>query len=168
MLYFIFEANCFELAEHERRFISNNYYRITSGPFKEFIRNHGRYFQLLCRTRATLHEKSGRCNRLLIDIDRVQTIYSNIIEAQKRLREPLRPPNVDIARINERFVHSFYSGLLNDIRTLRKENDLPPAKMYEMIEKVNPEIEVKYRAQRAYTSSRRFPHYDSALPPSEE
>jgi len=91
-------------------------------------------------------------------------VYNNIIEAQKRLREPLRPPNVDIARINERYVHPFYSVLSSDIRTLREGNDLSPAKMYEMIEKAHPEIEVKYRTQRAYTSSRRFPHYDSGTP----
>jgi len=36
--------------------------------------------------------------------------------------------------------------------------------MYEMIEKANPEIEVKYWAQRTCTSSRRFPHYDSGIP----
>jgi len=97
-------------------------------------------------------------------IDRVRTMYSNIIEAQKRLREPLRPPNVDIARINERFVHSFYSGLSSVIRTLRKENDLPPAKCIRKGESRN-RGEIPSAAGIYFF---RFPHYDSALPPSKE
>jgi len=100
---------------------------------------------------AELGQLCMRNRKGVIDyIDKVQTVFSNIIEAQMRLRDH---QNVDIARINERYVHLFYSVLSSDIRTLREGNDLPPDKIYEMIEKTNPEIEVKYRAQRAYTSS---------------
>jgi len=55
--------------------------------------------------------------------------------------------NADIAKINELFMYPLYSGLSSDIWTLVGErNDLPPAKMYEMVEKTNQELEVKYRA----------------------
>jgi len=48
--------------------------------------------------------------------------------------------NSDIARINDRFMHTFYCGLLNDIQTLAgKQNDLSLTKIYEMVEKMNEE-----------------------------
>jgi len=36
--------------------------------------------------------------------------------------------------------------------------------MYEMIEKANQELEVKYKSQRTYTSSYTFPYYESGIP----
>jgi len=135
------------MAEHERLYQQQF---ATIGQLLDYLRNS---FGIMGNISNSYIELGQLCMRNWEDIidyiDRVQTMYSNIIEAQKTLREPLRP-NVDIARINERYVHSFYSVLSSDIRTLREGNDLPPAKMYEMIEKANPEIEVKYRAQRAY------------------
>jgi len=44
-------------------------------------------------------------------IDRAQIVYNNIIEFEKSERRPFI--NADIARINDRFVHAFYFGLLS-------------------------------------------------------
>jgi len=60
-------------------------------------------------------------------------------------------------------VHAFYYGLPSDNRTLLG-NDLSLTKMYEMVEKANQEFEVRYESQQAYTSSRRFPRYESGAP----
>jgi len=75
---------------------------------------------------------------------RAQSVYSNIIEAEKSLRRSLT--NADIARINERFLRSYYSGLSRDIWTLiREQNDIPFAKMYKMVESANRVFEMKYQ-----------------------
>jgi len=66
-------------------------------------------------------------------------------------------------------VYVFYYELPNNIRILKveekelveKRNDLSPTKMYEMIEKANQELEVRYESQQAYNSSHRFPRYES-------
>jgi len=61
-------------------------------------------------------------------------------------------------------MHAFYCGLSNDIRTLvGKRNDLSPIKIYEM-EKANQQLEMRYESQQAYTSSCRFPRYESGAP----
>jgi len=88
-------------------------------------------------------------------IDRAQIVYNNIIEAEKSEREPLT--NLDVARINDRFVHTFYCGLSSDIRTLvEKRNDLSSTEIYEIIEKANQEFVSQDEIQMAYTSLCRF------------
>jgi len=49
-------------------------------------------------------------------VERAQIVYNNITEAKKSERRTFT--NLDIARINDRFVHAFYCGLPSDIRTL--------------------------------------------------
>jgi len=44
-------------------------------------------------------------------INRAQIVYNNIIEFEKNERRPFT--NANIARINDRFVHAFYFGLLS-------------------------------------------------------
>jgi len=95
-------------------------------------------------------------------INRDQTVYNNIIEAERSMRGRLT--NADITRINNQFVHSFYSELPNIWTLVEKQNDLPLAKMYEMIEKANQELQMKYESQRVYTFSYRFPRYESGAP----
>jgi len=85
-------------------------------------------------------------NRENVDyINRAQIAYNNIIEAEKSERGLLT--NSDIARINDRFVHAFYSGLPSDIRTLiKKRNDFSLTEMYEMVEKTNQKLEMRYKS----------------------
>jgi len=117
------------------------YYRTTYGPFKNFIRNHRRYFLFLCRTQIALRKN---WEKVVDYINKAQ--YLIILLKLKRMRDgPLT--NSDIARINDRFMHTFYCGLLNDIQTLAgKRNDLSLTKIYEMVEKMNQEFEEKYES----------------------
>jgi len=89
-------------------------------------------------------------------IDRAQIVYSNIIEAEKSLRGLLT--NADIARINERFLRSFYSGLSSDLRTLEQENETifhPPKYMRWLKARIKNS---RWHIERSeYTSSHRFP-----------
>jgi len=95
-------------------------------------------------------------------INRIQIVYSNIIEAEKSLRGSLT--NADISKINEQFLLLFYSGLSSDLPTLvREQNDLPPAKMYEMVESANQEL-VNIKRSGHMLFRRRFRHYDSSIP----
>jgi len=59
-------------------------------------------------------------------INRVQIVYSNIIEAEKSLRGSLT--NADITRINEQFLLLFYSGLSSDLPTLENKTIFHPPK----------------------------------------
>jgi len=89
-------------------------------------------------------------------IDRIQTVYNQIIEAERSLGEPLT--DVEITKINKRFTHAFYCGLSSDIGTIvEKRNDLSPSEMYEMAETANQELKARREPRQAYTSSRRFP-----------
>jgi len=68
-------------------------------------------------------------------------MYDNIIEAEKSGSLT----DSDIAKMNGRFIHVFYCGLLSDIQTLiEKRNDLLIIEMYEMIEKANQELKIRY------------------------
>jgi len=82
-------------------------------------------------------------------------MYNNIIDVEKSEREPLT--HTDIARINDRFMYAFYCGLPSDIWTLvGKRNDLSLTEIYEIVEKANQELKMRYESQQAYTSSCRF------------
>jgi len=89
-------------------------------------------------------------------IERAQIVYDNIIQAEKSEKEFLT--DSDVARINCRFMHAFYGGLSSNIRTLiEKRNDLSPIEMYEMYEKTNQQVEVRYESQWAYSATWRYP-----------
>jgi len=70
-------------------------------------------------------------------------MYNNIIEAEKSQKES--HTDLDVARINCRFMHAFCCGLSSDIQTL-VGNDFSPIEMYEMVEKPNQKLEMGHNS----------------------
>jgi len=69
-------------------------------------------------------------------IERAQIVYDKIIETEKREEEYFM--DLDVTRINFRFVHAFYCCLSSDIWTLiETRNDLLPIEIYKIVEKAN-------------------------------
>jgi hypothetical protein len=93
-------------------------------------------------------------------IERAQTLYNNIIEAERYEKQSLT--DFDITRINGRFIDEFYCGLPNNIQILVEKRDArTPLELYEMVESANKKLEEKYNSQpQAYVASSRIARYE--------
>jgi len=90
--------------------------------------------------------------KLVNYIDRAQTVYNLIIEAEKTSRGPLT--DAEITKLNKRFTHAFYCGLRDNIRSIiEKRNDLSPSEMYEMAEMADQELKARRESQYLFTQT---------------
>jgi len=114
------------------------YHKTTPEPFKEVIRNHGRYLGLLRRSRETLHEELGRDSKLYRQ-------SSDSVQLNCWSWEEIGKTTYRHYKINKWFTYAFYCGLSSEIRTMvRKEKDNLNSETYEMVETANEELKARY------------------------